>query len=374
MQTQVSSLYFHYPFCRHLCNYCDFFKTKPQDGAISQQGFYKHIYDSWEILQKLLQENSITLAPLKTLYFGGGTPSLWGEEGVNFLQSFFSEKKITLADQGEFTLEINPGDWNFSSFNKWKEFGINRFSMGLQSLNNHFLKVLDRDHDVQKAVETMSFLHQQDVNFSVDLMLGLPFSQGEIKRDVITELKNILKYDPDHLSVYILTTKAGYPHQSDLPSEDYIADEYLLVSDFLRSQGYNHYEVSNFSKPQKESRHNLEYWHSNSVLALGPSATGFLKLSAEKGLRYKWKIHEATLEEEILNEKELWTEKLYLALRTNDGIWFPDFFSEEKCKKLQKWILMQSERNCLEFCNDKYRLTNRGYLLLDHLIGELLGI
>jgi len=130
-------------------------------------------------------------------------------------------------------------------------------------------------------------------------MLGLPFS-SDYKRDVIAELNEMLSYQPSHFSVYILTVKNNYTHFSELPNEEWIENEFLRVSDFLRQSGYRHYEVSNFAKASKESRHNLAYWKSQTVAALGPSATGLL---ADDRIRYKWKTKEALYEREDLTSE-----------------------------------------------------------------------
>jgi oxygen-independent coproporphyrinogen-3 oxidase len=250
---------------------------------VDLQKFHLYLEQSYQVHSELMQQYNYKFAPLKTFYIGGGTPSLWGTEGVAFLKEFFKAKGLELASDCEFTMEVNPGTWNRESLEQWREFGVNRFSLGIQSYQEKMLKVLDRVHSLEEVREILAFFDEWNVNFSVDFMLGLPKSD-ELQRDVIKELEEVLAYDPDHLSLYILTVKSNYIHSKFLPTEDWIEDEYLKVSEHLIGKGYKHYEVSNFAKPDKKSQHNLSYWKSKTVGALGPSATGYL---AEESVRQR---------------------------------------------------------------------------------------
>ena len=299
MEKNIESLYLHFPFCRHLCNYCDFFKKVPQNRSLELSDFHRYLDSSMLEHQKLMESSGYSWAPLKTLYIGGGTPSLWGEEGASFLQSFLKKYQIELDPDCEFTLEVNPGSWSEEGLNQWRALGANRFSLGVQAMNEKAIVALDRVHNLEDVKETLKYFQKHQLNFSVDFMLGLPFS-SDYKRDVIAELNEMLSYQPSHFSVYILTVKNNYTHFSELPNEEWIENEFLRVSDFLRQSGYRHYEVSNFAKASKESRHNLAYWKSQTVAALGPSATGLL---ADDRIRYKWKTKEALYEREDLTSE-----------------------------------------------------------------------
>jgi oxygen-independent coproporphyrinogen-3 oxidase len=309
-----------------------------------------------------MEEHGYSWGPLKTFYIGGGTPSLWGKEGKIFLENFLKDHKLVLDTECEFTLEVNPGAWTEESLMAWREFGANRFSLGVQTLNKTMITYLDRIHSIEQVHETLEYFHTHQLNFSMDFMLGLPFSK-ENNRDVIAELEEALKYNPSHFSVYILTVKDNYTHFANLPNEDWIAKEYLEVAEFLKSKGYAHYEVSNFALPGKESFHNLNYWKSKTVAALGPSATGFL---SEDRVRYKWKTNSAEFEIENLTEEEFRLERFYMALRSSEGIKLSDF--SDKFKLLvNEW----AKKQLATVQNDCVMLTSNGFLLLDSLMNDI---
>lgn len=358
----IDSLYIHFPYCRHLCNYCDFYKTVPSDIAKDVLQFHSYLERSYLIHQSLIEKHGYSWVPLKTVYIGGGTPSLWGQDGSRFLRDFFLKHQIQLASDCEFTLEVNPGGWSEEGLQSWQEMGANRFSLGVQSLNKDMIQFLDRVHTVSDVYDTLSYFHKNKLNFSMDFMLGLPSSQN-YKRDVLGELKQALEYQPSHFSVYILTVKENYKYYKDLPDEEWIEKEFLQVSDFLIDHGYLHYEVSNFALMGKQSAHNLNYWKSQTVAALGPSATGFL---SEERLRYKWTPLNPETSLEYLTEDEFRLERIYMSLRSEEGLSISEFPGKVSLL-IEKWSLNQ----LIIRKNDKIYLTSRGYLLIDSLMNDL---
>lgn len=368
---KIESLYLHFPFCRHLCNYCDFYKNIPEDYSRDINSFHQLLTESMTRHKELLLEHGFVFSPLKTLYIGGGTPSLWGENGARYLRDFFHLENLSFAADYEFTQEVNPGSWNQNSVLAWEDVGVNRFSFGMQTYNAEFLPILDRVHSLQEATDTFTFFSKKKANYSIDLMLGLPFSQ-EKKRDVIEELKSVLEFDPKHFSIYILTVKPQYKYFANLPSDEYIEEEYLKVSAFLQRQGFLHYEVSNFAKPGFESRHNLNYWDSQTVAALGPSATGLLvdKNSQNGAIRYKWKTSSADFEVEGLDKKALELEGTYLNLRTNRGLPISHFTLGKQASVI-KLAKIWEEKGLARLVDDRVILTPKGYLLMDSMMGNL---
>jgi len=363
---KIESLYLHFPFCSHLCNYCDFYKKVPQNKSQDFKNFHDYLQSAFVEHEKLMKENGYSWAPLKTLYIGGGTPSLWGMEGREFLENFLNMNNLELSSQCEFTLEVNPGAWDESILNEWEKIGVNRYSLGIQSLDAAISKYLDRVHSIEDVYETLEFFQNKKVNFSVDFMLGLPYSSNQA-RNVIAELSKALEYSPSHFSVYILTVKNNYIHHKNLPTEEWVEKEYLEVAEFLKARNFNHYEVSNFALPNKESQHNLNYWRSSTVAALGPSATGFF---AEKTLRYKWKTNSPTAEIENLSKSEFELEKTYLALRSSIGLDLKSLTPElnNLNKLIQGW---QDKGYALINSDQILTLTSKGYLILDSLMNEL---
>lgn len=321
----------------------------------------------WKTHQNIMVEKGFKFGELESLYIGGGTPSLWGKEGASFLRYSLEQWGIRLADDCEFTLEVNPGTWTEEAISLWKENGVNRFSLGIQSLRNDYLKVLDRVHNVSEVFKTLKFFNEIEANFSVDFMLGLPWSLSKERR-VLEEVEEILCHNPSHLSLYILTAKAGYPHKAELPEDDFLSEEYLKVVDYLEEKGYFQYEVSNFAKKGFESKHNIQYWKCHSVAALGPSAVGYLR---EAGFRYKWKAKLPEFEREELDVEALKLESLYMGLRLNEGIILSDHFAIDEISNLSSLFSRWVAEGLALRSADHLQLTSKGLLVLDGLMQQL---
>lgn len=364
---QLNSLYLHFPHCRHLCNYCDFFKSVPDDFDEARETFENRLERQWISHESWLNQLNYSFGPLETIYFGGGTPSLWDEAGAKWFKNFML-KKLSPAENCEWTMEVNPKAWSERGLSSWEELGVNRFSMGVQSHDERYLKILDRVHDlgdVDALLKRMKGKH-----FSVDLMLGLPYTD-EWKRDLKSEILRLIDSSAEHFSVYILTVKENYRHYDKLPSEESIEAEFLLTSEILRSHGFDHYEVSNFAKPNARARHNMRYWQGQSVAALGPSAVGYL---APTGHRYKWQGKGDKFEIEQLDSEAIKLEKVYLALRLDSGLAnFGANFNAQKSSEFDalksKWAsngwLNLSAKN--DLC-----LSPAGFLMMDSVIKDLM--
>lgn len=362
--THVSSLYLHVPFCKHLCNYCDFYKKQFDQSKKQIEEFHQFLEMSLQRHEELLLTHHAQMKPLETVYLGGGTPSLWGVEGAQFFKNSILSK-MPLQDSCEFTMEVDPGTWTPEMIESWKVIGLNRISIGTQSLHPDFLKIMDRQHSLQESLDLLSYCQKNKWNYSLDFLLGIPFSQ-EKKRDIRAELDLLLQYNPKHISLYILNARSKYPHIQNLPDDEYISAEYLAVSDYLQSKGFHHYEVSNFAKPGFESQHNLKYWRSQSVAALGSTGTGYLATSSQEGERYKWKVTSPEVEVEHLSRDEVELERMYLLLRTSMG-WKPDHLTENLKKLFERW----EEIDLGKFQDQRMILNQRGFIILDSLMNEI---
>lgn len=360
--TQVSSLYLHIPFCRHLCNYCDFYKKKFDPQSNQFEDFHQFLSESHERHEKLMNQYEMKWAPLDSVYLGGGTPSLWGVQGAKKFKELFSD--LNILPDAEFTMEVDPGTWTPEMIEAWQDLGLNRISIGTQTLSPEFLKIMDRDHSLDESFALLDFCSKNNWNFSLDFLLGLPFSR-ERKRDIQKELDILLSYKPKHISLYILNARSKYPHIQNMPDDEFIREEYLFVASYLKEKGFHHYEVSNFALPGFEARHNVKYWRSESVAALGPTGTGYFSLNEKKAIRYKWKVSQAEVEIEELGESELSLEKTYLELRTSYG-WKP-----EKPEKLMKVLEQWESRGYGQFSEGKMTLNSLGFLMLDSLMDDL---
>src|SRR5690606_38967841 len=190
--------YLHVPFCRHLCNYCDFFKKRLDAPEQQFEEFHQSLAQGLQEHHNLMQRYAVEWAALESFYLGGGTPSLWGSQGLKFLtENLFS--KVSFAPAMEFTMEVDPGTWAEPMLNEWKAVGLNRISIGTQSLDPVFLKIMDRAHSLDEAHSLLDFCHRQAWNFSLDFLLGLPYSR-EKKRNIQRELDELLAYQPKHIS------------------------------------------------------------------------------------------------------------------------------------------------------------------------------
>lgn len=289
---------------------------------------------------------------------------MWGSEGAKFLYDKVV-KRYSLDSDCEFTIEVDPDSWSANDIQKWISIGVNRFSIGAQSFDDDFLRIMDRKHSKNQIIELISYLNSIDANYSVDIMLGLPANVGD--RDVLQEIREFIKYGPSHFSVYILKTRANYIHKDKLPNNDDTAEEYTSVCELLESFDYRQYEVSNFAKYFKESKHNLMYWSCDSVAALGPNATGFLNFEST-ATRYQWKSSGNGCTEELLNLEDLLLEQIYMGLRSRLGYDFIELQSESLNACFSNWIDLGYIHKIEDF---HVYLNNKGYLMLDSIIDNL---
>lgn len=311
-----------------------------------------------------MQKHQISVSVLDTLYLGGGTPSLGKVDYIRFLNQFLKDNQITFSGQYEWTVECNPDSLTEKYLEEISQLGVNRFSLGVQSLDSTLFKYLDRVHSLDDSYRALEILKQAKPNFTADLMLGLPRPKG-YQRDIKREIDQLIDYGVRHISLYILKVPASYKYAELLPEENEAADEYLLVAKTLKDRGFAHYEVSNFAKEGFKSVHNMQYWQHQSVLALGPSATGFF---GSQKMRYKWKVDSSEYVLEQLNSEQMKLEKLFLMLRTNTGINVAEFFDPGPIDDL---IGQWEKRQLCHFKNGQLSLTSTGFLVIDSLIDEL---
>jgi oxygen-independent coproporphyrinogen-3 oxidase len=367
----ITSLYLHFPYCLHLCNYCDFYKHKFEENSHQIEQFNQLIDKSFALHEKFLEKYNKSLSPLESLYFGGGTPSLWGLKGINFLEKNIIGNKIQLKNDCEFTIEIDPGTISLEEIKRWQDIGVNRFSVGVQSLDDKFLQIMDRKHGREEIFSLLEILNKLNLNFSVDFMLGLPFSL-EKQRNIILELQELMNFNPSHLSLYILATRKNYLYNKNLPDGDFAADEYLTVVNYLKDLGFEHYEVSNFSKKGFESKHNLKYWACSEVASIGPNATGLIHLENSQ-IRYKWRPQEAGIVEEKLNQNQIMIEKIYMNLRSKIGLDLSKVFGAHLPQGLKNDLSGWKQDGLLIQSGDSIFLNSKGFLILDSIIAKIIG-
>ena len=278
-----ASLYIHIPFCISKCKYCDFFsQTNFDDDKMS-----KYIQALCNEIQFRLETYQIK--SLKTIYIGGGTPSLLSPKNLN--QLFASIKNyVKILSDCEITIEVNPDDITESLLQNYQMVGINRISCGIQSMNDQVLKFSGRRACLEQNLKALDLLKKNwKGKLSLDLICGLP---GESKKTFMAGLEKIIEYEPVHISMYSLTFEDKTPFGQALNSGkldydfDFADDLWLAGKDFLEKKGYSQYEVSNFAKTGFECRHNLVYWNHEDYLGSGSGATG--TVYSEDGQGFRW--------------------------------------------------------------------------------------
>lgn len=365
---KITSLYIHFPYCFHLCNYCDFYKRRIDEDPQSISKYEALLNEQFKVHESFLAQNDFALGELKSLYIGGGTPSLWAGQGASFFTQYLQRGNLKLEQDCEFTLEVDPNTFKEEELALWKQVGVNRVSIGAQAFSDEALKVLDRKHTKADVTETVEKCRKYFNNVSVDFILGIPYPE---KRNLEAELSEILALGPDHMSVYMLNTRANYIHRSALPTDDTTASEYEKMVSLLSQAGLEQYEVSNFARNGLKSTHNLEYWKCHSVAAIGPSATGLL-VNGLQALRYKWKVTSPEFQLEQLNQEQFLIEYVYMHLRSEVGLDMDALFQGREAKIEQligKWSSLGYLKNGPS-CT-KVQLTFNGYLMLDSIMGDL---
>jgi oxygen-independent coproporphyrinogen-3 oxidase len=267
------ALYIHIPFCETKCPYCDFntyARIEPLMPAYVAA--LRREADAWG---RLLGRPTV-----RTVFFGGGTPSYLPNGDIAAILDTV-RASFAIEPNAEITLEANPGDFTHEKLASYRKAGVNRLSIGVQSLDDHLLSLLGRRHNAAQAVEAYRTARAAGFrNISLDLMFGLPH---QALADWQASLRGAADLDPEHLSMYCLTLEAGTPMEHQVktgllpePDADLAADMYLAAEEVMGGLGYRHYEISNWARPGYESRHNLTYWHNEPYLGIGPGAHSYV--------------------------------------------------------------------------------------------------
>ena len=365
--------YIHVPFCSRRCSYCDFAIAVRR--VVPWEEYADALAAEWRA-----RDIKIT-SSLTTLYFGGGTPSALGPEGIQHVMDW-ARSVATLDHNAEVTLEANPENINAASVAAWKRAGINRLSIGVQSFDNNVLRWMHRVHDADAALNAAQVARDGGIDaFSIDLIFSLP---ELLNRDWNRDLDIALSLNADHISLYGLTVEPHTPlgrreargEVVAAPEEAYEA-QFLLAHNRLRDAGYEHYEVSNFAKPGKRAAHNSAYWYGAPYLGLGPSAHGFdgttrrwNRSAYAEWLRVLQGGQDPLADGEQLTAQNRITESVYLGLRTRDGLDVAD----TDFTLLDRWL----EEGWLEFVKSgdrgRVRCTPMGWLRLDALASALTAL
>ena len=377
MRRKQIGLYIHIPFCKQKCSYCDFCSYAEKQDFVS-----RYIKCLLQEIKEVGSNNKIdfkngkdNLFLVKTIYIGGGTPSLIESR---YIVQIMEEIKLNfeLDKNVEITIEVNPGTVALEKLEDYNKVGINRLSIGLQSTHEHLLKEIGRIHTYLDFLDTFRFAREAGFkNINVDLMVGLP---NQTLAEVKDSIEEIVSMEPEHISVYSLILEENTPlfkkieEGLELPCEELEREMYWTVKQILETNGYNHYEISNFAKKGYESKHNLDCWSQKEYIGFGVAAhsyTNGIRYSNIENLEQYIKNYEENKTEEnlIFHEKQdmeaMQKEYMLLGLRKIDGVSIQEF----KIKFVANPVFLYHDKleklvnqDLLEIDGDQIRLTNKG--------------
>ena len=370
-------IYIHVPFCRSKCAYCDFYSVTDKSDKLMDAylaAICRHIKEAG------------ALAPnykVDTIYFGGGTPSFFGADGMATIMNTI-RRSFDVDSHAEITFEANPDSISPRLLRKLRREGFNRVSLGIQCDDDEILEKIGRPHTYEQAENAVKRIRRAGYrNLSVDLIYGLP---GQTPEDWENTLQHVLELDPDHISCYGLKVEPGTPmyrnpEDWNLPDEDAQADMYLSAIDILRRKGYRQYEISNFAKKGMASRHNFKYWNGGEYLGFGPDASSDFagkRFSIVRDVKaYITGIQtggQVLQEIQHIPQRERAGEYLMMRMRTVTGIQREEYEKQYLLSfdPLEDVLQKCEARHHAIFSENRWRLTPEGFLLSNSIITDLL--
>jgi oxygen-independent coproporphyrinogen-3 oxidase len=372
-------LYIHIPFCTSKCYYCDF-NSYAGKGSLSGSFFETLAREAEYYIQQGTFEKGV-----QTIFFGGGTPSLYPTEILNFLETFYPSFRV--ASHAEITLEANPGTVTGKKFEQLRDSSINRLSFGFQSFHPAILKKLGRIHSPEDSLKALRMARSVGFsNINGDLIFAIPGQTLEMWRE---DLEHLIALQPEHISTYNLTIEEGtkfgewYTQGTfKMPDDDLQLAMYQLSIECLTKAGYQQYEISNFARPGFRSEHNQIYWRNEEYLGLGPGAFSYLggrRFSNVRSIEdYTKKLLEgdsAVVEEEKITPGKQMVETLMMHLRLIEGIsldYFQNRFGISVTDIYPRTLEKLSQLRLLEIVDGRLRLTREGLYLANEVFMEFL--
>jgi oxygen-independent coproporphyrinogen-3 oxidase len=367
----LAGIYIHIPFCKQACNYCNFHFTTSLRG--------KNELVTALLSEINLRKDYLNNEPVESIYFGGGTPSLLEIEDIRLMsEEILSIYNVTPT--AEITIETNPDDTSYEKLKGWKEVGVNRLSIGIQSFFDEDLKWMNRAHTAREAIDTLLLAIKYFDNITIDLIYGLPLMTNENWRQ---NVERAISFNIPHLSFYALTVepktllhKMIAEQKIAGPDPDKQSEQFLLLMHWMENAGYEHYEISNFARPGFRSQHNSSYWQGKKYIGIGPSSHSFdgesRQWNVSNNYNYINSINAGIIpcERELLTVTQQLNEYIMTSLRTIEGLDLDQLGNArgyELCVMSKKFIergLMTEEQNHLT-------LTKEGKLFADGIAAEL---
>lgn len=372
----MAGIYLHIPFCKQACHYCDF--------HFSTSSRYKDEMVAAICAELILQKTFLNSAPIETIYFGGGTPSiLTADELKLIIDTIYLHYAVVPVP--EITLEANPDDLNPKKVKELRDTLINRFSIGIQSFYEEDLIWMNRAHNPLEAESSVKRVQDAGFeNITVDLIYGYPLLSDEKWH---SNIRRVIEFAVPHVSAYSMTVEpatalASFINKGKQPAmnEAQSADQFLILMDTLQSTGFEHYEISNFAKPGNYSRHNSNYWNGVPYLGIGPSAHSFKDNMRQWNVANNSKYLDAIgkniipAEVENLTEANRVNEYIMTSLRTAGGMdlgKISERFGNDYCSAIENDLAKFAENNWLEQSGSLVKLTTNGKLYADHIASEL---
>jgi oxygen-independent coproporphyrinogen-3 oxidase len=367
------ALYAHLPWCVRKCPYCDF-NSHERGDALPEREYVDALVADLEAMLPALWGRR-----LRSIFIGGGTPSLFSPEAIDRLLAAI-RARLAVEPDAEVTLEANPGTAEAGRFRGYREAGVNRLSLGIQSFSDAKLVALGRIHSAQEARRAIELAQASFENINLDLMYGLP---GQTLEEARADLREGLRFGTPHLSAYQLTLEPNtvfYRKPPPLPQHDACADMQLAVEEMAAAAGFEHYETSAFARPGMRCRHNLNYWEFGDYLGIGAGAHGKISF-ADRVTRHErakqpreYMASAGTAQEKVIAPRELPFEFMLNALRLVEGV--PAEMFEARTGLRATAILRKTqaarERGLLEEDARRIRPTRRGRLFLNDLLQTFL--
>ena len=381
---KLGGIYIHIPFCKQACFYCNFhFST----SLALKNEMIESLLHEIEIRSKSDQRNISIIDPgeqIKTIYFGGGTPSLLSDSELEKILSSIHSKYAVCTD-AEITLEANPDDINIDKLKEWTLAGVNRLSIGIQSFMERDLVWMNRAHNSTQALQCIQQAREAGIpNFSIDLIFGTP---GLTNEEWEKNVQTVIDLNVPHVACYALTVepKTALDKMIQLKKKENIdddlqAEQYSILMKMMQHAGYEHYEISNFAKPGFRSRHNSSYWEGEKYIGIGPSAHSY------DGQSRQWNVannalyikslrdNDVPLEEESLSDSQKLNEYLMVSLRTMEGMdlqLIEEKFSKEERNRIELILENKLIKGTIRKDGSKISLTDEGKLLADAISVKL---